>query len=765
MAFLRHRIPFLRYALFFSLMALTFGCSGRGGEEDDFLSRAREYAERGLYRKAVIEFNKAIELDRENDRTHYELGETYLQLKNGEEAFQSFSRAVTLNPVNLDAQLRMGQILLLGGKTPEARKKAELILETTQNHIDALTLLSGVQVQEQDIDSAVETLRRAVVIEPHRFMTHLSLARLFVLQRDPIQAERSYLEAISLDPTGRVPRVELASLYVRMGEMERAESELKKMVCASGSEYQNLQVLARFYEGAGKWDQAEESYLNAVRLRPDNDVLPLLNLAHYYARRGLDQKGLDTMKQALQIKKGDPDILLALAQLQFDIKRLDEAEVTVDKVLSSDEGNLGAIFLKGKIHLARRHFVDAQDRFDRIIRESPGSALGYYFKALALIGNGERRSGEGVLMKAIELNPQLVDARMILVELYLLDGNNSHARKEIERVLAMDPQNTKALILQGNLFLLEKDSAGAEAAFKEVIRIDPHSAGGHVRLGRFYSLLKRDEEALLHFEKALATNPRHTEALGLMVGIHLRNKRFETALELCAAYGPKMEEEGEAAFVSYLQGNIFQAQGEFQIAVEYFEAAIEKEPDLPAPYLALARLHVQEGKPEEAISRYRAVVEKYPSLSGYMAMGAISDQQGKSREAEVFYRKALEIKPDFAPAANNLAWNLAEQEGDLEEALGYARIAKEKLPMNPAVMDTLGWILFLRGSYSEAVSELQNSVARDPDNPVIHFHLGMAYHKNRESDKAREALSKALSLQHDFKGSEEALKILQEING
>jgi tetratricopeptide (TPR) repeat protein len=277
--------------------------------------------------------------------------------------------------------------------------------------------------------------------------------------------------------------------------------------------------------------------------------------------------------------------------------------------------------------------------------------------------------------------------------------------------------------------------------------------------------LKRDEEALLHFEKALATNPRHTEALGLMVGIHLRNKRFETALELCAAYGPKMEEEGEAAFVSYLQGNIFQAQGEFQIAVEYFEAAIEKEPDLPAPYLALARLHVQEGKPEEAISRYRAVVEKYPSLSGYMAMGAISDQQGKSREAEVFYRKALEIKPDFAPAANNLAWNLAEQEGDLEEALGYARIAKEKLPMNPAVMDTLGWILFLRGSYSEAVSELQNSVARDPDNPVIHFHLGMAYHKNRESDKAREALSKALSLQHDFKGSEEALKILQEING
>jgi tetratricopeptide (TPR) repeat protein len=763
MDYLRHKVHLLHYALFFSLMGLTFGCAGKEDQESNPLFRAREYVEKGQYQKAVIEFKNAIDLDQENDRTHYELGETYLQLKDGREAFKSFSRAVTLNPANLEAQLKLGQVFLLGKRTAEARKRAELILETTPDHIDALTLLSGVQVQEQDIDSAVETLKRAVSIDPNRFTSHLSLARLFVLRGELVQAEKSYLKAIALDPTGRVPHLELAQVYWKMGDPDRAESELKKMVSASGSEYQNLQVLARFYESVGQWDQAEESYLDSVRLRPENDVLPLMNLAHYYARRGLAPKALDTMRQALQIKKGDSTILLALAQMQFDLKRLDEAEVTVDKVLSSDEGNLGANFLKGRIHLVRRDFGPAQDRFDRILQESPANAVGYYFKALALIGKGERQSGEGILMKALELNPQLVDARMILAEFHLLDGNNALARGEIERVLEMDPQNTKALTLRGNLFLLEKDSAGAEAAYKEVIRIDPQSAGGYVRLGRLYSFLKRDEEALSHFKQALTINPRQTEALGLMVGIRLREKQFEKALELCETYGSKMKEGGEASFVSYLLGNIFQAQGEFQKAVEHFEASIELNPDLPSPYLALARLYVQEGKPEEAISRYQAVVEKNPSLSGYMAMGAISDQQGNGREAELFYRKALEMKADFAPAANNLAWNLAETGGDLDEALRYAKIAMEKLPTNPAVLDTLGWIHFLRGSYAEAVTILQESVARDPDNPVIHYHLGMTYYKISEYDKAKETLTKALSLQRDFRGSEEAIRILEEI--
>ena len=98
--------------------------------------------------------------------------------------------------------------------------------------------------------------------------------------------------------------------------------------------------------------------------------------------------------------------------------------------------------------------------------------------------------------------------------------------------------------------------------------------------------------------------------------------------------------------------------------------------------------------------------------------------------------------------------------GNIDEALGFAQTAKEKMPKSAAVMDTLGWAYYLKGRYLSAISELQDSVELVPDNPVINFHLGMAYFKNNQPDVAREYLEKALKLDQNFEGAEEARQFL-----
>ena len=113
----------------------------------------------------------------------------------------------------------------------------------------------------------------------------------------------------------------------------------------------------------------------------------------------------------------------------------------------------------------------------------------------------------------------------------------------------------------------------------------------------------------------------------------------------------------------------------------------------------------------------------------------------------------------------NLAWNLAEKGGNIDEALTFARIAKEQMPKNTAVMDTLGWIYYQKGSYLNAVEELQDSVEGNSENPVIHYHLGLAYYKNNKADPAREYLARALELDPNFKGADDARKVLSELKG
>jgi tetratricopeptide (TPR) repeat protein len=143
-----------------------------------------------------------------------------------------------------------------------------------------------------------------------------------------------------------------------------------------------------------------------------------------------------------------------------------------------------------------------------------------------------------------------------------------------------------------------------------------------------------------------------------------------------------------------------------------------------------------------------------------MLLAIIYDTQKQHDKSEEHYRAALDINPDFAPAANNLAFILADQDKDIDEALQLARLAKEKLPDDPNIMDTLGWVYYKKGFYDLAIGEFSDSLTKLSENAVVNYHLGMAYFKKGDTASARDQLEKALSIKSDFPGSEEARRVL-----
>lgn len=742
-----------------------FGCASPEEKKAPHEKRAAEYLKEGKLKEAVIELRNVVQLDPKDDAAYYHLGETYLKLKKGREAFQAFSRAVSANPENLKAQLKLGQIFLLAKKTDDARKKATLLLEKAKDDPDALSLLAGVQVQEKDIESAIKTLQIITKTDPDNFKSYLSLGRLFLLKKDLDQSKKAYLKAISLEPESRVAYVELANAYSAEGKWEKAEGELQKLLNISKTRYRDLPLLGRFYEHTEKWEKAEKTYREAADLAPPEDVSPLMNLGAFYARRKNYNQALEAFEKAATTKKDNIDIQLAIAQLHFDFRKMDRAQKVVDGILEKDKGHVAANFLKGRLSLAKQDFSGALDRFDLVVREWPRNAEAYSFKALALLGQGKGQLAEKDLVKAVELNPRLVDARVLLAERYLQQRNMNLVREQVEWVLKLVPHHVKGLMLRGSLEVLEGKRKAAESTFRQVTEVKPDYAPAYVRLGLLYQLAKRDNEARKSLKKALEIDPRQIDALGLLVGMHLRKKEFDEALSLCKMQQSKIGDlpRGHAAIES-LMGKIYQAKGEKQAAELHFKKAVETDPNLLGPYVSLARIYLSGDRWQEAVQEYENILKKNPKfLPAYMALGAIYDQRGIGEKAETFYRKALEIKKDFAPAANNLAWGLATRGGNIDEALGYAQIAKEQMPKNPAIMDTLGWIYYLKGSYLTAISEFQDSITLDPENPVIRYHLGMALYKGNQFKQAKETLERALSISGTFRGAEEARNALENI--
>jgi tetratricopeptide (TPR) repeat protein len=95
--------------------------------------------------------------------------------------------------------------------------------------------------------------------------------------------------------------------------------------------------------------------------------------------------------------------------------------------------------------------------------------------------------------------------------------------------------------------------------------------------------------------------------------------------------------------------------------------------------------------------------------------------------------------------------------------LNLARLAKEKLPDDPNVMDTLGWVYYKKGLYDSAIAEFIDCLEKMPDNPTVIYHLGMAFYKKGDFKNARAELEKALALNENFSGAEEARRVLAEL--
>jgi tetratricopeptide (TPR) repeat protein len=92
-----------------------------------------------------------------------------------------------------------------------------------------------------------------------------------------------------------------------------------------------------------------------------------------------------------------------------------------------------------------------------------------------------------------------------------------------------------------------------------------------------------------------------------------------------------------------------------------------------------------------------------------------------------------------------------------------AQKAHTLLPSDGAVADTLGWVVYKRGDYQQALVFLQEAAAKVADNPAVQFHLGMAYYMTGQTDAARLALERVAHSSGDFPEKAEAQKRLASL--
>ncbi|MFV1956606.1 MAG: tetratricopeptide repeat protein [bacterium] len=107
------------------------------------------------------------------------------------------------------------------------------------------------------------------------------------------------------------------------------------------------------------------------------------------------------------------------------------------------------------------------------------------------------------LKKALELDPSLTEARMLIGELYIKEGNNEEARAHFEEVLKVDSDSNNARVGLACVLIAQGDLAGAEAELKKAMALNPNPAKAMCHLGQVYKKKGEVQKAMHTYRDAI----------------------------------------------------------------------------------------------------------------------------------------------------------------------------------------------------------------------------------------------------------------------
>jgi predicted Zn-dependent protease len=122
----------------------------------------------------------------------------------------------------------------------------------------------------------------------------------------------------------------------------------------------------------------------------------------------------------------------------------------------------------------------------------------------------------------------------------------------------------------------------------------------------------------------------------------------------------------------------------------------------------------------------------------------------------------LNFQPNNAEVLNNLA-HVGLRQND-PEAIKHAEFAVKLASSDPAILDTLGWMLTGKGDLPRAIAILRDARVRDAANPEIRYHLASALARSGRIAEARAELEESLKDGREFDGRGEASRLLAELS-
>ncbi|MFN3843263.1 MAG: tetratricopeptide repeat protein [Rehaibacterium terrae] len=487
---------------------------------------------------------------------------------------------------------------------------------------------------------------------------------------------------------------------------------------------------------------------------------------------------------------GDVAVAERATQVALLANRAELAAAALERWLALDPQSQGALAARATLALRQGQADQAFEALRGLYRH-PGDD-GWRRAMQALVAAGAADTAHGVMTRLLEADalPDELQAWLSFGGLAQRLGHRELSLRVVERVVARFPDEPRAWLLKAGQLRQAGDDEGARAAIGRILQHagedtalrlaaagefdrlgDPRAAAEALARGpqddqlyaarAAYLARAGDKEGLaaLYAEIQAAGTERPDPLRRLLLGQlaeHLERRDEALRWYRSVPAGPT---RGQARLRIAL---VLESAGDIDGAVRQLrELQVSEDEDgelVRDSYLLEAELHTRRGEYHEALAVYGrglAIFEDDPRLLYGRAL--THERLDDIAAAEADLRAILEFDPDNTETLNALGYTLADRTDRHEEALGYIERAYAADPDNPAIIDSLGWVLYRLGRVEEALRHLRRAFEMMQDAEIA-AHLGEVLWVTGEHEAARAIWEQGRALDPDNRALRETLE-------
>ncbi|MEW6589998.1 MAG: XrtA/PEP-CTERM system TPR-repeat protein PrsT [Pseudomonadota bacterium] len=747
-------------------------------------------AERNLP-KAKHWLDEALKLPSQQARSWIFVGDWAQLNRDPKAALAAYTQALKAEPNQLTALQSRAALQMALGQLDAAQADVDKVAKLAPKSLSAHYLKGLLSFERQDYAAARESLQAIFKITSNHLPSVLLAGATDYSLGSYGQAETHLARYLERFPGHRYARRLLAATQIKQGQPDRALTTLAPLLTPDNLDAQVLVVAAEAYRLKGEHTQAADYLARAAALDPSNASIQA-QLGFNRLAAGDSQTAISELNRAsaLDPTQHHADVLLVMAHL--DRKEYDQALAAVDALEKKLKNSPATHTMRGNALFGKKDYAGARASFERALgidpaflpavtslaeldlRDKRPDAARKRFEqvlshdknnlaammALADFAAQARREQEhvGWLERAAKAHPAALPPRAALVRHLLGKKEFQKALAIANETLGANPDNPAALELLGSVQLAMQDHPGALSTFTRLAQKAEHSADAQLRLAVAQIAGNRLADARATLDKALKLQPGHEPSVDALIQLEMRANKPDQALQIARRH---QASRPQSPLGFEREGDVLLAQKRHDLAAKAYTQALIQGAG-PEAFVKLHRADVLAGNAATADSKLAQWLRQNPQdpvvrlyAADYFAAS------GRIQDAVAAYQAVLGLVPDSTAALNNLA-SLYQKLGD-RRARATAEQAYKREPGNPAVLDTLGWILVQDGQAGRGLELLNRALAGLPGNPTVRYHRAVALARSGDKAGGRRELEALLRSAPDFPEAEAARAELKKL--